>query len=521
MSDEKRPPEGIQYSCQVAQLEKRSRNLYELCSFAMQKRGNEIFPCRNYLRDVYIEATGMEEFIDGCGAQKNELWYPFREAVAAVKMFSHLYYDLLHIEEATPYYSLLSIDGDFEGEIRENLCIIKETIYSSAETLIERAKACGLYKIEPDVSYDPCMEEEPSIRFPADRKTRHVEKPGKTVVYLATKVLNLAEEDDVREVLRIRNDDEYESHIPFRVNEEILRIVEARFHNLQSHYDTNIFESDIEYQDSNLKVLRGHISIIYHLLEIATHLAHYYERHMSGSRRMSDFEELRTPLEREVLLRILFEFVLNYSTRYLDASGQLCREMIWSYAEQGTIEVPIPNYRGFHVRPSTLIAKIVAHYGSKVRMVLDEQEYDAGFSLDLFRANEAINAYKRRYIAGVIEKLDAREKLKKMKKNSLRKGLQMLFLELMNKNEIIVYDTNIQFDEISPIKDESLGELACRFIKHYMSISKLDVHSDLTVTFMGDNRVLLDLKSLAENGYGEDKYGNNIVLPKDLVYLRR
>jgi hypothetical protein len=34
-------------------------------------------------------------------------------------------------------------------------------------------------------------------------------------------------------------------------------------------------------------------------------------------------------------------------------------------------------------------------------------------------------------------------------------------------------------------------------------------------------RVLEDIRTLAENGYGEDKFGNNIVLPKNLSYLKR
>jgi len=507
-------------SDELEKMEKRCLPLFRLCAFALEKEDFDLFPCRNYLRDLYIEATGMEEFVDSCGAQKNELWYPFREAVAAVKMFSHVYYDLLHIQEATPYYSLLSIEGDFAGDTRTALAHFRNAIITSARVLIERATKCNLFHESYKSSKDLCYDEESNIRLPADRMTRHVEKPGKIVVYLATKFLNLSEEQDVREVLTLRQEEQYERLVPFKVNEEILRIVEARFHNLQSHYDTNIFESDIESQDRNLLVLRGHISIIYHLVEIATNLCHYFERHMSGSRRTAKWE-LTPPLEGTLLLKILFEFVLNYAARYLDSSGELCREMIRSYAKEGDIAVPIPNYRGFHVRPSTLIAKIVAHYGSKIQMMLDNQEYDAGFSLDLFRANEAINAYKRRYIATKIEGMAKINAPLSKNFSDFRKGLHMLFLELMKKNEIILYDTNIGFDEITPVDDETLGELACRFIKHYMSISKLDVHSNLQVHFHGDNRVLADLKILAENGYGEDMYGNNTVLPEELSYLRR
>ncbi|MEJ2704569.1 MAG: hypothetical protein P8Z79_19215 [Sedimentisphaerales bacterium] len=39
--------------------------------------------------------------------------------------------------------------------------------------------------------------------------------------------------------------------------------------------------------------------------------------------------------------------------------------------------------------------------------------------------------------------------------------------------------------------------------------------------FIGDKRVLFDIKLLAESGYGEDNFGNNIPLPEKLSYLRR
>ena len=43
----------------------------------------------------------------------------------------------------------------------------------------------------------------------------------------------------------------------------------------------------------------------------------------------------------------------------------------------------------------------------------------------------------------------------------------------------------------------------------------------MKVTFIGDKRVLNDIKLLAESGYGEDKFGNNVALPDELSYLRR
>ena len=45
--------------------------------------------------------------------------------------------------------------------------------------------------------------------------------------------------------------------------------------------------------------------------------------------------------------------------------------------------------------------------------------------------------------------------------------------------------------------------------------------TDLTVTFIGDKRVLADVDALARHGYGEDAFGNNVLLPRELSYLRR
>ena len=50
---------------------------------------------------------------------------------------------------------------------------------------------------------------------------------------------------------------------------------------------------------------------------------------------------------------------------------------------------------------------------------------------------------------------------------------------------------------------------------------QIDIRTDLTVTFIGDKRVLADVDALARHGYGEDAFGNNVLLPRELSYLRR
>lgn len=69
--------------------------------------------------------------------------------------------------------------------------------------------------------------------------------------------------------------------VPDPISEESLRSVDTILNKLQSMYDTYIFDTDVEQQNSDLGYVHGHISIIYHLTEIATNLVHYAGRHMS------------------------------------------------------------------------------------------------------------------------------------------------------------------------------------------------------------------------------------------------
>ena len=75
------------------------------------------------------------------------------------------------------------------------------------------------------------------------------------------------------------------------------------------------------------------------------------------------------------------------------------------------MDVPIPAYRGFHVRPSTLVSKIINYYGGQVKMVMNGVEYNPSTPLELFRVNEEINAIKRVKLFEMVhkDKLDQME----------------------------------------------------------------------------------------------------------------
>lgn len=491
----------------------------QLCEFAVRSQHKPQFPCRDFLNRLHGSAMRLQELLDHHGAQHSERWFPFREAIAAAKLFSTVTYAVRHIRGSLGHYELISAQSECRRRSTSALEVFKEAIVTISHGVLEQAAACSVVA-EDTQPYVPRQDPDFHFALPADRQVRHVEMIGEAVVHLATSFLNLSEDPQVQRVLVQHECPSCAELVPDPINEESLRTVEAMFHNLQSMYDTYIFESDVEEQNKDLVVLRGHVSIIYHLTEIATNLIHYYIRHMSTLSRTSG-TDFRLPMDKGNLLQLVFDYPLHFSRVFMESAVHLCQDMIRSYSVPATVEVPIPEYRGFHVRPSTLIARIVAHYGSAVTMTLNGHEYNAGLPLELFRANEEIMAQKRRSVADMLYgETDLNSEIPNDTDERTRR-LQILVMRLVNDGKIVVYDPDFDLANLDTPSESTLAELAVTLIRRLLSMAKMDIKSDITVCFSGDNRAVGDIEILAKNGYGEDRMGNNIVLPEELSYLHR
>jgi hypothetical protein len=473
---------------------------------------------RPLVGDLLSQSMQLEETLDTYDAGKSCNWCSLRSVTAAIKLFSDVSYELLHIGQRVPTYHLMPVERDFVAATNETLEFTSLILARAAKEMLNQARELGL-KIpsEGDVASSR-QESLPQGRLVHSCGVRQVDTVAGTVTLLATAFLNLASEcEDVRATSRSAPQVGAASVSP-ALSEERLRSLEFQFHNLQSQYDTYVSGTEVERQDTDLPVLRGHASVVFHLLRIATLFAHYYERHVN-KQRCSAAQFKGHLVEAEALQLALMNYPIAFIDLYTSRAVSLCQEMLKRYAEVGRIEVPIPKYRGFHVRPSTLISKLVLHYGSKVRMLLGDEEYDAGSSLDLFRANEKINAQKRRWLANEIVRLNlVPEQCDLEKSTSI---IRSVVLALAEKSELVLYEQPLEIPQRTCVGEGTLLEKITNETARLLAMGKIDISIDVTAQFVGDKRVLSDIKLLAEHGYGEDNYGNNIPLPKQLGYLRR
>ncbi|MBN1256720.1 MAG: hypothetical protein JXA52_03330 [Planctomycetes bacterium] len=498
-------------------ISERAQELLRLSLFLERENMDPKILTRPLLGAVLSQATQMEELLDAYRARNNQRWFVFRELVASLKLFSDVCYMLLHLQHSIPRYHLLEVEGDLESDFDEMLFFSGSVLFLLAARMAQEARNLEL-PLPEDIPEPGIFKEElPKGYLTSDRASRHVISAEETVTGLATVFLNLAAASKLLHVPDTVAPKDYAACVPDPIGEKELRRLQQEFHNLQSLYDTHVLDTDTEDFDPDLKVLRGHVSVIYHLLELATAFVHFYERHVRFC--ASDSTTLSRPfVNPEMLLKILMESFLSYASRYLKSARNLCHRMLKRYAKVEKVTVPVPRYRGFHVRPSTLVSKIVLHYGSEVVMHLGDETYDASTPLELFRANEKINAEKRHAIGEEISSMVGDNSCGPPEEIRVRALGALQHLVAMNK--IVLYIPILDLEEVASNHGETLLQFCTDAVAHLLAVGKIDILSEIEVTFEGDRRVLADLELLAQNGYGEDAIGNNIPLPEVLRYLR-
>lgn len=468
----------------------------------------------------FIQGEGMiiEELLDAYGARNSQQWHFFRTLIGGIKAFSAVAFELLHVLHTYKRYPDFPDRQNFAQESAEALEAVGLVLAELLELLMQEAAKIGLSL--PHQSQFPASfytENLPPGSLPRNRKDAHVATAAQRIVHLATEFLNLVARGDY--LFKAAKVERMESLVPEVLNEEGLMLLEYRFHSLQSLYDTYVGDSTTEASDVALRTLRGHISTIYHLLEVGTQVVHFLERHQVSFNK-GLLQAGVCPGRQHQHITHLLRYAISQIGKYLKSGRGLSHDMLRRYAEIASVEVPIPSYRGFHVRPSTLVAKIVSHYGSEVTMTLDGDKYDAGSPLDLFRANERINAMKRHKLGDSLNRIPGTD-LKATADLDLTHLLRSTIVELAGQDIVFIYKRPLEVDPVQPDPAKTVGELFHREIIRLMGAGKLDISLKMTATFTGDKRVLNDLKMLTDNGYCEDAFGNNIPIPPELIYLKR
>ena len=478
---------------------------------------------KRFYEYITSQSELAETFLDSCGAKENRAWFFLRELVAAIRCLGKVCYVLRYLELRISSYEVADQETLEFQVITANVREIFDRMLQKAFAQFD-AEARGLNIEIPRQGVR--SDDFPYFRSPgklyADMWIERSSREDEAIIKIATSYLEIAEEYNELGFSRVFTVPQLLEMVPEHVNEERLRIFEAQVHNLQSVYDTYIQYTRMEANDSRLTKLRCYVSIALHLLEVATVLVHFHERHELYSRHLEIYRKLQSITGTYQILDVMGNYALFYCTKFLQKGKQLSEETVMDYAQITSKRIPAPIYRGFHVRPSTYVAKIARHYGTEVQMHLEDDSYDASCVFDLFRANEKINMEKRRLVA---KKLLSAQHITPAARSALPHVIKRELKYLIDEKLIVVHQEILPEDlTVPPIEKEQLlaedvRSVINEIITRLLALGKIDIIMPISVTFIGDKRPLRDIEILAEHGYGEDARGNNVPLPEEISYL--
>jgi phosphotransferase system HPr-like phosphotransfer protein len=387
-----------------------SRDYIRCCRFLLDPRSAA--HGQGFTKKLYSELIGtslvLEDFLDFHGAKYNQEWFYYRELCAAVRHLGLAGYSQKHILNRLVYYDLGAAEV-FEAEGRATLEFLTESLRRLAPAIIEEARRLDLPvpRSRLDAADFPGITTRERLQATIESRARHQEK--KHLVKIANEFLNISKHFDQFGFYQPYNLKKIRSLVPDTINEVEVRRYEMLVHNLQSSFDTYVSPGGYPVTDRKLKQLRSFFSAVFHLLQLMGRLLHFYERHLHEAGYKDIYQKVRDRLadlvDPDALLDRTVNFGLYYACHFLSSGKAVAREILNANIDRDAIEVGIPVTRGFHSRPSLLVAKVVQHYGGQVELLVGDARFDASSVLDIQWAGGKI---QKENIATVVFEGDTR-----------------------------------------------------------------------------------------------------------------
>ncbi|MCP4693634.1 MAG: HPr family phosphocarrier protein [Desulfobacterales bacterium] len=359
----------------------------------------EVFT-KKLLSKLIATSRLLEDFLDFHGAKNSREWFFYRELSAVVLHLSLAGYDQMHISNRLPHYYLTDIE-EFQKRGEETLIFITETLKKIAPVILDEARRLGLPRPEdrfrasdfPRINTGEMLAY--TIEHPDELDRESEERQKKNIVKIASELMEIEKNFDQYEFYEPYTHEEICAIVPAKINEVEIRRFEMLIHNLQSSFDTYVVHGGYRPGTRKFNRLRGHFSVVFHLLKFIGRLLHFYERHLHDPgvkdvyKRAQD--RLAAVVDKKTLLDRTINYGLFYACHYITSGKELSLEILNENIARSSISVGIPVELGFHSRPSLMVAKIVQHYGGQVELCVGEDRFDASSVLDIQWAGGKIN----------------------------------------------------------------------------------------------------------------------------------
>ncbi|THB81656.1 MAG: HPr family phosphocarrier protein [Desulfobacteraceae bacterium] len=353
----------------------------------------------------------VEDFLDFHGAKKNKEWVFYRELSAMVRHLSLAGYSQRHILNRFNFYDFGTTTTDyFKPDAFDTLKMLQDSLKVAAPVILEEARRLDIKLPDKgyDLSYFPGISSSQLLDHNIDDFNAR-DQQRENLTRISSEFLEIVKDFEQFAFYERYDIQKIKTLVPAKINEVTIRRFEMLIHNLQSSFDSYVVNTQSSPENQMLEQLRSHFSIVFHILQVMGRLLHFYERHLHDIGFKDVYkvvgESLTNLIDPDILLDRAVNFCLFFAWKFLSSGKELAFRILNENMETSVIEVGIPKERGFHSRPSLLVAKIVQHYGGEVKMHVNEAVFDASSVLDIQWAGGKIN---KEQIERVVFKGDSR-----------------------------------------------------------------------------------------------------------------
>jgi phosphotransferase system HPr-like phosphotransfer protein len=332
----------------------------------------------------------LETWLDGFGARDNRTWVTYAEINASIRNLSVAAHTLGHVMFRFGTYGV-ELDGrsptgesqlvHFMSSLAESTRFLGGSILALVAELRREAERLGATPLPATTTRGHDSEvREFRLLLPPDLKEGKRADGADEIARLLNDYL-----ETVREATKVRekvppHGASLAAFVAESLTEQKARYWKQGVHSLQSRYDTHV-KPTAHHERPELRRLRGHISLAYHLLEVVNDLAHFHERHQSELALAHATISRLVPIE--PLLEHAIRFALKWAAEVMLTLEPVVRQLLPQFTRQDTIELALPDGVHLHARPLNLIARVVRKHGKPVEIVVGSEATSANSLMGL------------------------------------------------------------------------------------------------------------------------------------------
>ena len=324
----------------------------------------------------------LETWLDDFGARQNRTFVTFGEMVASVRGLAAVRGTALHLSRRLPLYHTLVDGRPLEQDLQRAGELLDGALNTLLRDLDHEAGRLGLSW--EAVDFDENDELLPQRRLlPRNLDEEETVDERQHIAEIGARFLKVLQTSRSLDLGFARPLDALPEFVATKATEERCRWYESTVHSIQSMYDTYVLHTSVERDHPWLQSLRGHASVSLHLLEMATALVHFYERHENDIRHEPARHAISAAVPKQSILDLAVNVCLRHAYLYVEAASTTANQILRTFVRQASATLAMPAGVTLHARPLALIVQVARHYGTPLEIALDGEKCSASSLMSL------------------------------------------------------------------------------------------------------------------------------------------